>query len=162
MDHQGDLTGNDIVYAYPDFTTLLVGKFTKSVMISAKQSVLRDIRFSKISKIPYLLYDFQALSSSKHSYSLDVSNKKVISHDPLLQDPYEKQMVYVAPSTIPGAGFGGFSRRPAKKGMMISFYSGVRMHNIDGVSSEERKSQYKIDNDWAKPHEVIDIPEHFR
>ena len=51
VDDKGDLTGDDMVYTYPDFTTLLVGKFRRSVMISSKLTTLSGIRSqSNVSK----------------------------------------------------------------------------------------------------------------
>ena len=80
-----------------------------------------DPRFDKISKIPYLLFDKQVLSLSKDVYTFDEATKSLVSSQPLLQDPYEKQMVYVAPSTLPGAGMGAFSKRPGKKGIIVRY-----------------------------------------
>lgn len=84
--------------------------------------------------------------------------------DPLVQDPYEKQMMYVAPSKLAGAGFGIFSKRPSKKGMLVGFYNGIKVHNMESntMSKEGRRSQYRIDNDWALADEVIDIPDIYR
>lgn len=68
---EGDLTGDDFVYAYPDFTTLLVGTFAKGVMVAAKQTLLTDVRFDRISKIPFLLFDKKVLEVSKQVFTFN-------------------------------------------------------------------------------------------
>ncbi len=60
-------------------------------------------------------------------------------------------------------GFIGI-RRSAKKGTLMGFYSGIKINNFAAItmSSEGRRSQYRIDNDWALANEVIDIPDQYR
>ncbi len=48
-------------------------------------------------------------------YSYDESDKKHLSEDPLLPDPYEQQYVYVATSTLPNSGEGLFAKRDLAK-----------------------------------------------
>lgn len=73
-------------------------------------------------------------------------------------------MMYIDQSKVPGAGFGAFAKRSAKKGTLVGFYSGIKVQNLDQstLSSEGRRSQYRIDNDWALANEVIDIPNKYR
>ena len=61
------------------------------------------------------------------------------------------------------AGRGVFLKRNAKKGQVIGFYNGVRMTDLESkIKVEDRKSPYRIDNDWATPSEIMNIPEKFR
>jgi [histone H3]-lysine4 N-methyltransferase len=55
VDADGELSGENLVYVYPDFTTLLVGKFSKGVMEAAKQTTLIGVKFDKTTKVPYIL-----------------------------------------------------------------------------------------------------------
>jgi hypothetical protein len=43
------VTGDDVVYAYPDYTTLLAGKFLKGVMVEARRTTLAGVKFDKVS-----------------------------------------------------------------------------------------------------------------
>ena len=163
VDTSGHLTGNEIVYSYPDFETLLVGQFVDGVMVAAKQSKLRGIKFDKLSKIPYLLFDKSLLKMSDNIFTFEPSNKTSVGANPLLSDPFESRWIYTAQSTIPDAGVGVFTKTASKRGMMVSFYNGIRMSKIESrLTIEDRQSGYKIDNDWAVPDEIIDIPPKLR
>jgi histone-lysine N-methyltransferase SETD7 len=162
-DSSGHLTGNEIVYSYPDFETLLVGHFVDGIMRAAKQSKLRGVKFDKMSKIPYLLFDKNLLKINQDIFTYEPSNKTSVGANPLLPDPFESQWIYTAESTIPGAGVGVFTRTAGKRGMMVSFYNGIRMSKLESrLTIEDRQSGYKIDNDWAVPDEIIDIPQKLR
>ena len=55
VDAEGDLTGDDVIYVYPDFKTLLVGEFRKSVMIAARLAFTRDVKFDDVTGIPVIV-----------------------------------------------------------------------------------------------------------
>ena len=57
-DHRGEMTGDEIMYIYPDLTTVLCGSFTRGVMVRAFHTRLADIGKYK---------------SPHHSHSLSVS-----------------------------------------------------------------------------------------
>ena len=80
---EGELTGDDVIYAYPDYKTLLVGKFSKGVMMSAKQSFATGIVFDDVSGIPMLLPS-QVLNSG-NTFSYDEADAITISNHPTLQ-----------------------------------------------------------------------------
>ncbi len=80
---EGELTGDDIIYAYPDYYTLLVGKFKSSVMISAKLSYAKSMVFDDITGIP-ILQTTQTMDGGE-SFIFDQSNEEDISTNPLLE-----------------------------------------------------------------------------
>jgi hypothetical protein len=82
-DPKGDLTGDDIIYIYPDFKTLLVGRFEKSVMISARQAVASQLVFDDITGIPVIIPG-EIINPDK-VYSFDEADKTIISKNPTLQ-----------------------------------------------------------------------------
>ena len=44
----------------------------------------------------------------------------------------------------------------------MGFYNGVRMTDIESkVKIRDRKSPYRIDNDWAKNSEIINMPKEY-
>jgi histone-lysine N-methyltransferase SETD7 len=40
----GQISGHDVVYVYPDNYTLLVGNFSKGVLVTARAAVLHSVR----------------------------------------------------------------------------------------------------------------------
>ena len=68
-------------------------------------------------------------------------------------------MVYVASSTIPGAGRGIFTRAPMKLGTVVAFYNGIKVkwYQTKG-KGETSVSHYRMDNDWSAPNQILDIP----
>jgi hypothetical protein len=83
VDPEGDLTGDDIVYAYPDYKTLLVGKFRKGVMIATSQSFTTGITFDDISKIPTVIPG--KMIHPEDVFGFDEADKTIISRNPTLQ-----------------------------------------------------------------------------
>lgn len=111
VDEEGSVTGDKVVYAYPDFKTLLVGQFYRSKMVSAKLSQLIGVKFDPITSIPSLLYNQSFMEQSKEVYTYTEGDVK--SPGVLLQpDPFESQHVYVKESTVPHAGLGLFAKKP--------------------------------------------------
>jgi hypothetical protein len=48
-----------------------VGTFARGVMVAAKQTLLTDVRFDRISKIPFLLFDKKVLEVSKQVFTFN-------------------------------------------------------------------------------------------
>ena len=82
-DSEGELTGDDVIYAYPDFTTLLVGKFKAGVMISARLSFAKSITFDDVTGIPIL--EAAQIFDGGESFAFDKSDEENISMTPLLE-----------------------------------------------------------------------------
>ena len=106
----GQLTGNRIIYSYPDFETLLVGKFVDGKMVSAKETRISGIKFDPETGIPVLKFNKKMLKSAGNVFSLDLSTGSSIGRNLQLEDPFEKKLVFVNKSSIPGAGNGLFLR----------------------------------------------------
>ena len=131
VNESGDLTGEEIVYVYPDFETLLVGKFIKGVMVAANQRTFIGIKFDRISGIPLLLPSKKVSQKSGETFKFEPSNKIFIGANPLLPDPYERRWIYVGKSEIPGAGLGVFTTTAGKRGKLVGFYNGVRKNKLE-------------------------------
>jgi hypothetical protein len=160
LDSNGELTGDNLVFSYPDFRTALKGHFVKAEMIQTREAEITGIYFDPETSIPVLIAEIVEGNPDVFLYS---KSSKTTINDPLIQDPFEKKMIYIATSKIEGAGLGAFIRRPAKKGSVIAFYNGIRISSIEPSQTWiERKSPYRMDNDWAVTNEVIDIPERYR
>jgi hypothetical protein len=46
-DAKGAIAGHDAVYLYPDFSTLLVGTFSKGVLVKGQESRLSEVKFDE-------------------------------------------------------------------------------------------------------------------
>ena len=56
-----------------------------------------------------------------------------------------------------------FLKRNAKAGTVVGFYNGVRLVGMESkVSEAVRRSPYRMDNDWSRHEEILDIPSHYR
>lgn len=155
-----NFTGSDVAYVYPDMKTMLVGNFSKGgVMMSAQEAEITglEMTFNGLLKPKYII-------KGHDIYSFSLSNQTSIGKATLLRDPMEDKYVYIANSTLPGdVGRGVFLKSKARKGFTVSFYNGVRMSDIESkLKVEDRKSPYRMDNDWAKPKEVLNIPKQYR
>lgn len=109
-DSLGQLTGQNIAYIYPNFKTALLGNFTNGVMKSARGTSLTSFEEDLLTGFPRIVFDEANPDTKNDMYKFDESTKTQISSSPLLPDPYENEMVFVAPSTIQGAGLGLFSK----------------------------------------------------
>ena len=70
---------------------------------------------------------------------------KNYSRTPLLEDPYEKENVYVAPSKIgEAAGEGLYARKHIRKGQLVCLFNGIRC-NKPGHHTTIRAG----DDDWS-------------
>lgn len=161
VDDRGELTGDDVVYVYPDYNTLLVGTFQNGTMVAAKSSVLVGLDVDPASKIPLLVCDRQKLGQSRGVHSYQEPTKSAV-RDPLVRDPMEEDTVYVSTSTQPGAGLGLFVKKFCPKNSVVSFYAGIKRGSTELPADRSLKSVYTIDNDWAVSNQVIDIPSYYR
>ncbi len=72
-----------------------------------------------------------------------------------LRDPYEIPRVIVKASSVASAGRGVFAVRDLRKDSVVCFYNGVRMSEKESVMRKaDRKSPYRIENDWAQKNQV--------
>jgi len=98
----------DCAYYYPNGSSLR-GKWKDGEMVSAKY------------------YDNEGKASGTAIYHLDESTKDHLNDMPLLSDPYEFELVYVKPSTIPNSGEGLFAKEDLPANFVCSFYNGIRI-----------------------------------
>ncbi len=158
VDDGGELTGDDVVYVYPDLETLLVGSFVNGTMVSARSSGLAGLAFDAVSGIPLLL---ESLDRGDARFSYEEPTP-VSVRDPLLRDPMEAKTVRVSASSLPGAGLGLFAGKFLPRGSVVSFYGGVKRGSYALSPDKTPRSVYAIDNDWAAADQVIDLPSYYR
>jgi len=123
----GELHGHNVEFVYPLERYKLIGEWHNGEMVKAN--------FYK---------DDQCVDQTLYEY--DPPTQSCISKEPLKADPYESQIVYVAPSTIKcasdsySANEGLFAKLDLPPFTIISFYSGIKQ------SDHVTESRQWIDN----------------
>lgn len=132
----GELSDDAARFAYPDGSTLR-GRWHRGRMLAATYHSADGARLAP------------------HVYRHDPSTAARISSEPLLADPYEARTVRVAPSTIPGAGEGLFTRRAVPAGQVLAYYNGVRLTHriVDRRGWSANSNTISLDDDT-----VLDVP----
>ena len=149
VDEKGNLSGDNIMYIYPDQKTALVGRFKFSKMVSARPAKLLESP-TTCNKVPnyQLIEGFDPIG-------FDQSSKGSISSNPLVPDAYEQALVYVGQSDIPNAGEGLFAKCDLPENTVSSFYNGIRLthHEVDSRVWELNDNTISLDDKC-----VIDVP----
>jgi len=157
VNEDGNLTGSDIAYIFPDRETALVGIFEDSVMKEAKAAVLSDV-----------FLDYNCIKVPKFSITGDsiflreLSTSDFVTTLPLLKDPYEERTVIVKQSHVEGAQEGLFAKKSVKSGTIMAFYNGVRsIRPASGcLTWQNEANAYKIFDPNIKEG-IVDIPEKY-
>ncbi|XP_023347797.1 histone-lysine N-methyltransferase SETD7-like, partial [Eurytemora carolleeae] len=94
----GQADGSGCGYLYPDLRVGLAGEWREGRMVSASPATISSLSLeSGLMRVEFLI------KSPNLVYTEDISTRTNISTQPLLQDPYEMETVYVADSIIQGA-----------------------------------------------------------
>ena len=116
-------TGDRVAWLYPDYSTGLVGKFVAGTMLGAAEAVLeQDGDENGIPKMKTILVN------PEKTFTFDPSTDTHLSATPLVRDPYERKLLHVETSRIPGAGVGVFTLVPLKKYSIIGYFNGIHRH----------------------------------
>jgi len=166
VDLGGALSGDHVVYVYPDMWTMLAGgSFDDGQLVRGYESRLERIEMDdenllmarpvpmppKMSHVPHRFEQ----SNATHLTASEGSRH--------LRDPYEEQYVEVRKSSLLKANRGLFLKRPVKAGTVVSFYNGARRTSGEStLRRADRFSSYRIDNEWAVPDQILEIPEMLR
>jgi len=163
VDQHGELTGCRIAYIYPDFTTSLVGTFSKGTMQSAQQAQIESIiEHESGIKIPIFS------RPTGHVHTRQIGNFDIICKgdgrplasisDPLVRDPYENKFLDVKISRISGAAEGIFAKQDIEVNTVLAFYNGSRADPEDFDPSTWETNNYRIFDPADIPNGTIDIP----
>ena len=68
------------------------------------------------------------LVNPEKTFTFDPSTDTHLSATPLVRDPYERKLLHVETSRIPGAGVGVFTLVPLKKYSIIGYFNGIHRH----------------------------------
>jgi len=153
VDAEGEFTGPNIAYIYPDNCTAFLGMFEKGDMVRTQAVTLRgfDTEYNCI-KVPIFSKPYGEF------FKKEVSTTDWLTPNTMLEDPYEVRTVYVGVSKTPGAEEGLFAARDLKLNTIAAFYNGIRRQKpADSTSTWQLQANaYKI-FDPTNKHGVIDI-----
>jgi len=156
VDEDGNLSGTDISYLFPDFRTAFTGTFKNGELVFARCSRLTGASCEGCIHVP------QLSEPEGRLYSREISTHEFVTHSPTLPDPYESTMVQVKKSNVPGANDGLFARKKIEKNTIIAFYNGIRILAGTSESKTWDEDGYKIFDPSTKPNGTIDIPAAYR
>ena len=165
-DKQNILSGSEIAYVYPDVSTSILGRFENETLVKGILHELVDIKFEGRSPVPiFREVELSISSMSKHNeeYVYEPANQTYLGQHALQRDPYEAKYLYIANSNIKKAGRGVFLKRNVSEGEIVGFYNGVRLTGMESkINPQDRRSPYRMDNDWAVPDQILNIPPNYR
>ena len=123
VDSEGQITGDDIAYIYPDGTTALKGRFEKKFMKAARN--VDVVKYGCDENGMLVVTEFtQPLSEHVFNYSPPTNESFGGGDLPLsVRDPYEVKTVRLAPSKIPNSGEGVFLVRNVPAYQFAALYS---------------------------------------
>lgn len=154
VNEEGELTGSDLAYLYPDLKTAIVGTFEKGELVSGQTSSLQALHLDYGAvKVP------KFLPGQGPFLRRQISTTEQMTDLPLVQDPYEQNMVVIQQSSVPGAEEGLFARGPTPPNTVLAFYNGIRSKKpSDGPQFwQEESNAYKIFDPTCKEG-VVNIP----
>jgi len=157
VNEDGQLTGTNIAYMFPDIETALVGIFEDGVMKEAKATKLSEV-----------ILDYGCIKVPKFSSTVgatlyrELSTSDFVTNFPLIKDPYEEKMVFVKQSLVEGAQEGLFANQAVKANTTLAFYNGIRRKKPENgcPTWQNEANAYKI-FDPNNKEGVVDIPEKY-
>ena len=157
VDDQGNFSGSEIVYLFPNFKTAFLGEFRENGELIQGQATTLECHVVENGILVPLFKD-----PSGPIYHSDVANFETMSTSPMLMDPYESDTVEVRPSKVDGANEGLFARRYIPPNTYISWYNGLRRYpKTKWKTTDWVVSAYRIE-DPTRDKGSLDIPEEFR
>ena len=126
VDHEGDFTGDNIAFIYPDFSTGLRGTFVRGVLHNATAvDVVAERCYEGIKEIRMKPSEYE----EEVIWEKEETNVTNIGKNRKVMDPYERKSVYVTPATNPLANEALFARRKFSRGDIVSYYGGQKLSN---------------------------------
>ena len=145
VDKEGQFTGEDMMYIYPDLVTCLVGKFRNGVMIAARESRV-DMIVNPGEEGSILHVRAATPDPDGHIFSYQPSDDQKMSVDYQQQDPYERDRVECRRSAVKNAGEGVFAITDIPQDTFVCFYHGIYLE--EGQNSPQENCEYQIFLDW--------------
>ena len=122
VDENGQVTGDDLAFIYPDGITALRGKFENTYMKKAKHVEVKEYACNDRGLLIATKFT-EPLSSNEFFYDPCTNESWGAGNNKYIQDPYELKNVKLATSSVANSGEGIFTRRDLPKFKPASFYS---------------------------------------
>ena len=120
VDDEGELTGDDIAYIYPDFKMAIKGKFIEGELIEGYQCDLIGCYEDHGMMVPVFS------EPTGPAYEFENPSIKNIAMHPLLRDPWEDSRIYVSQSQLPQGGEGLFAKKDLAAKEVAALYNGIK------------------------------------
>jgi len=173
VDAEGQFTGDEITFLYPDLETGLQGKFKNGEIVSAKAVKVVGTRCS-----PSELLELQFEPTGVEGIVWEVPKKGEISNNPHVLDPFEEKSVRVTKSLTALSTEktdGVYASRDFVAGELVSYFNGLKCMDEEIFSEDMTEDEYEdagafyygLGNDapysWGYDVNLeLDIPAKFR
>ena len=130
VNQDGEFTGDDISFIYPDFLTGLRGTFVGGVLQNASavdvvaercNNGVKELRLKPAKYGKGVIWEKEEMVFSHFGKTRQV------------MDPHERKSVYIGKSTNPNANEGLFARRKFRSNDLVSYYSGHRFVKEENI-----------------------------
>ena len=157
----GEMSGPDLTFLYPDLETGLRGSWQGGVMVAARQVVVNCV----------WVEDDQVRVSCSASFGpefafapSEVDNFG--ASDPMMKDPFESKYIAVEESTMEGGGQGVYAKVDLPKNRIAAIFNGYKISLYAGISpaegiEEEEKIYERLSYNIHMPEDedfFIDLP----
>ena len=157
----GENTGPDMVFLYPDLVTGLRGQWQDGTMIKAREVTVNciDILNDKIR------LSCSSMTGPEFEFAPSGAKDFGIS-DPLIEDPYEQKYIFVRDSEMESGGQGVYAKENLPKGVIAAVFNGFRIAlgsgcNLTEGITEEEKVYERLSYNIHMPEDedfFIDLP----
>ena len=118
-------TGEAVSWLYPDLRTALRGHFVAGTMLAAAEARVTRVSWPRAGPPELELQETAAGQGTV--YRFDPSTARHLSASPRLRDPYERQLLGVAASSVAGAGAGVFASTDLSNNTIVGYFNGVHL-----------------------------------
>ena len=168
VDEMGQVTGENLVFIYPDGITALKGHFENTYMKNARNVEVKEYHCDENGLL--FAADFtEPLSNYRYFYDPSTNESWGAGNSKDIQDPYDLKNVKLSQSLVPNSGEGVFSKRFLPKQKPACFYSmylfneeqlkifGERCTHNTSKSTDYRRHCKKYSIGFSTYHGIIDI-----
>lgn len=141
----GKLTGDDIVYIYPDYKTVLRGRFEDKIMKSARLAKVTTARCTD----GMLHLGFSEPDPSSQVYFYDPASGTSMGSMWSVKEPLEDMLIEIGESTIPNSGQGIFAKVDIPERKVVAFYHGLILDELQNEQKFQECRKNKTDKDKA-------------
>ena len=156
VDAQGNFTGENLCYLYPDLLTAIAGSFQDAKLVEARAVEVESAQIDDQTDIMHL--HLSTPEPDSPAFTFCPSTSKSIPCDWQLPDNYESVTVYSKKSNLEGAGDGLFAYRDLPPDTIVSYYNGLHIEPWEDYSPSSYNYQIYVDWKNTEGSAYVDIP----